>query len=155
MPSHHKKNYNISAVYLETNNRLTKAKIEDVVNKLQGENQDHSKNIFLGDFNFIDHEKDKIKGINGTDKMVCKIWQPFLSEVDMIDPFREQNPKRRIWSFIGTGSAQNSRIDRIYVNSINMVNITNLQYIPTPFGGHRVLSFKEKYETEKVKAIIK
>ena len=147
--------YNISAVYLETNNHLTKAKIEKVVNKLQGENQDHSNNIFLGDFNFIDHEKDKTKGLNTTDKMVCKIWQPFLSKVDMIDPFREQNPKRRVWSFIGTGAAQNSRIDRIYINSINIPNITNLQYIQTPFGGHRLLSFKKKYETEKGKSYYK
>ena len=100
-------------IYLETNNHLTKGKLENVVKKLEGEVQEHHNNFFLGDFNFIDHEKDKINGMNSTDKSIYKVWQPFLSEVDMVDPFREQNPKRRIWSFIGTGSALNSRINRL------------------------------------------
>ena len=69
----------------------------------------------------------------------------------MIDPFREQNPKRRVWSFIGTGAAGNSRIDRVYVNSVNMNKIHNIKYIPTPFGGHRILSFVKKGSTEKGK----
>ena len=36
-----------------------------------------------------------------------------------------------------------------------MVNITNIQYIPTPFRGHRVLSFAKKHETEKGKGYYK
>ena len=36
-----------------------------------------------------------------------------------------------------------------------MINITNIQYIPTPFRGHRVLSFAEKHETEKGKGYYK
>ena len=139
-----KTKHNITAVYLDTNNHLTKDKIQNIVRKLRIENEDHSNNVVLGDFNFIDHEKDKRGGLNSTDKVVSKIWEPFLAETDMVDPFREQNPKKRIWSFIGTGAAGNSRIDRLYVNSVNMKNITNIQYIPTPFGGHRILRFIKK-----------
>ena len=68
--------------------------------------------------------------------------------MDMVDPFREQNPNRKIWSFIGTGVAGNSRIDRIYVNSSNMTNITNLKYIHTSFHGHKILAFRIKNDSE-------
>ena len=148
-------NYNISAVYLDTNNHITKAKMENIVMKLRLENENHPNNMILGDFNFIDHEKDKINGLNNVDKLACKIWQIILSEVDMIDPYREQNPKRRIWSFIGTGSAGNSRIDRLYVNFENMQNIKNIRYTQTPFGGHRVLCFTKKRQNDKGKGYYK
>ena len=70
--------YNISALYLETNNHITKAKMENVVAKLKHENEDHQNNIIIGDLNFIDHEKDKVNGLNSTDKAACKIWTLFL-----------------------------------------------------------------------------
>ena len=150
-----KTEHNVSAVYLETNNHITKAKLENVVSKLKQEMGNHPNNMILGDFNFIDHEKDKINGLNNTDKLANTIWQPFLAETDMVDPYREQNPKRRIWSFIGTGNAGNSRIDRVYINSVNMKNITNIQYIQTSFGGHRILSFTKKNQNEKGKGYYK
>ena len=150
-----KKQLNISAVYLHTNNHITKAKVEEVVTKLKQENEEHPNNIIVGDFNFIDHEKDKINGLNSADKLACKSWQPFLAETDMVDPFREHNPKRRIWSFIGTGKAGNSRIDRVYVNAINMINVKNTQYIQTPFGGHRILSFTIKDQNKTGKGYYK
>ena len=133
--------HNIFVVYFETNNHLTKMKIVNIVEEMKKEIEDHPNNMIIGDFNFIDHEKDKINGLNSKDKMITDIWKPFLEEHDMVDPYREQNPKRKIWSFIGTGAAGKSRIDRIYVNSVNMKNITNIQYITTPFGGHKLLSF--------------
>ena len=129
--------------------------MQNIVRKLRFENENHSNNIILGDFNFIDHEKDKAKGLNNTDKLVSKIWQAFITEMDMIDPLREQNPKRRIWSFIGTGVAANSRIDRVYVNTVNARNIVNITYIPTHFGGHRILAFTKKEMTEKGEATTK
>ena len=108
-----KTNRNITAVYLYTNNNFNREKIENIVKKLRNENQDHPNNIIVGDFNFTDNEKDKIKGLNNTDKLICKTWYPFLAEMDLVDPYREQNPKRRIWSFLGTRKAGNSRIVRL------------------------------------------
>ena len=58
----------------------------------------------------------------------------------MVDPFRQQNAKRVIWSYVGTGK---SRIDRVYVNSEQMRCITNIQYIPTGLHEHRLLSFSK------------
>ena len=73
----------------------------------------------------------------------------------MVDPFREQNPKKRIWSFVGTGAAGNNRIDRIYVNSINMKNVTDMRYIQTSFKGHRILAFNTKGQQEHGKGYYK
>ena len=150
-----KAKHNISAVYLDTNNHITKAKIEKVVSCLRGKYDDHPNNIIVGDFNFIGNEKDKRNGLNEKDKLACKYWNPFLAEMDMVDPFREQNPNRRIWSFIGTGRAGNSRIDRIYCNAVCMKNITNIKYTPTMFGGHKIMSFKVKAQNEKGKGYYK
>ena len=92
--------FSITAVYLYTNNQLNKTKTEDVIAHLQDTHDEHRQNIILGDFNFINHHQDKAKGLNQTDKMVCDKWIPFLQENDMVDPFREQNPKKRIWSLV-------------------------------------------------------
>ena len=50
---------NIFVVYFETNNHLTKAKMVNIVKEVQQEFQDHPNNMIIGDFNFIDHKKDK------------------------------------------------------------------------------------------------
>ena len=50
--------YNITAVYMDTNNHITKDKMQNVVRKLRLEYEEHANIIILGDFNFIDHEKD-------------------------------------------------------------------------------------------------
>ena len=97
-----KVDHNLTAVYLETNNKLTKDKMTNILSLVREEIQDHTNNMLLGDFNFIDHEKDKAKGLNPTDRLISKVWIPYLADTDMVDPFREQNPKRKIWSFMGT-----------------------------------------------------
>ena len=136
--------HNISAVYLYTNNNITRNSFQTIANKLRFEHNDEESHMILGDFNFIDHAKDKSKGLGNNDKMILKIWQPFLDEHDMVDPFRVQNPNRRFWSFIGTGVAGNSRIDRLYIDSTRMHKVHNFSYIQTPFKGHRILSFTVK-----------
>ena len=83
--------------------------------------------------------------MNPKDKLLNAAWVPFLEEMDMVDPFREQNPNRIVWSFVGNGK---SRIDRVYVNSLSMGNVINMKYIRTPFHGHRILSFCLKKNIE-------
>ena len=144
-----KTHYNLNAVYLDTNNKLNKEKMLNITRTLQKEQEDHNKNIIIGDFNFIHNDKDKPKGLNSTDKLLNTIWVPFLENTDMIDPFREQLPKRKIWSFIGTGAAGKSRIDRVYVNSIMVNCITQMHYIQTPFNGHKILTFTLNKQNEK------
>ena len=122
--------------------------MQNIVRKLRTYDQNDSNNYMVfGDFNFIERQKDKKNGLSQRDKQINKVWVPFLEEMDLVDPFREQNPKRKVWSFIGSGVAGNSRIDRIYVKSINMTNITTMRYIHTPHG-HRVLSFRIKNDND-------
>ena len=83
----------------------------------------------------------RIDGLSNKDKQINEIWTPFVEEMDLVDPFREQNPNRKIWSFIETGAAGSSRINRFYVNTTNMKDITNIKYINTPFKHHKILSF--------------
>ena len=138
--------HHISVVYLPTNKNLNAQLMTNIVHNLRLPNENDIDNyIIVGDFNFIDHEKDKKNGLTSKDKQLNQIWEPFLNEMDMVDPFREQNPKRRVWSFIGTGK---SRIDRIYVNSRYMNDITNMKYIHTPFAGHKVFAFMVKKDIE-------
>ena len=106
--------YEISVGYLPTNQNLNVNAMTDIVHKLRLLNENDVANyVIIGDFNFIDHEKDKRNGLSQKDRQLNHIWIPFLDEMDMVDPFREQNPKRRVWSFVGTGVAKSSRIDRI------------------------------------------
>ena len=101
--------YRISIVYLPTNQNIDKESIQYIVRKLRICNQ-ATNYMILGDFNFIDHFKDKTNSLSHKDIQINKLWVPFLEEMDMVDPFREQNIKRKIWSFIGSGVAGNSRI---------------------------------------------
>ena len=138
--------HQISVVYLPTNKNLSLEIITDIVHilRLPTEN-DITNYMILGDFNFIDHEKDKKGGLSSKDKQLNQIWTPFVNEMDLVDPFREQNPKRRVWSFLGTGR---SRIDRLYVHSTHTNDITNIKYTHTPFSGHKILSFVVKKDIE-------
>ena len=139
-----KESYNIAVVYFPTNTNITLEDMQLFVRKLRMDQEHNVNDIILGDFNFIDHSKDKKNGLNAKDKLMNTVWIPFLEEMDMVDPFREQNPIRKLWSFLGTGVAGNSRIDRLYVNSSNMTNVTNIKYIHTPYHGHRILAFSIK-----------
>ena len=135
---HDGKDHNIFAIYFETNKRLTKEKIKHITEVLESEMQNHTNNMILGDFNFIDHERDKVNGLNSKDKALSAIWKPFLEHYDMVDPFRQQNPRRIVWSFNATGK---SRIDRVYVNHEQSNYINKIQYINSGFHGHKILSF--------------
>ena len=135
---HDDKHHNIFAVYFETNKRLTAEKIQHITEILEAEMHDHTNNMIIGDFNFIDHEKDKVNGLVGKDRTLSGIWCPFLERLDLVDPFRQQNPRRVVWSFCGNGK---SRIDRVYVNYEHSNHISNIRYINTGFHGHKLLSF--------------
>ena len=50
---------------------------------------------------------------------------------------------------------KNSRIDRVYVNSINMTSITNMNYIQTPFQHHKIFAFNVKNENDWGKSYYK
>ena len=60
--------YPISVVYLPTNKNLNDENIRDIVHSLRLPNdKDVNNYMILGDFNFIDHEKDKKGGLSYKD----------------------------------------------------------------------------------------
>ena len=90
---------------------------------------------------------DKGKGMSNRDKMMNSTWEEFKSEVAMVDPFRVQSPKRRIYSFVS--NAGKSRGNRVYVNEENVPNICNHKYSLTPLNNaHKILLFKFKDQRE-------
>ena len=99
--------FHIFPVYLHTNNNLNKTSVKNFVHalrtRLEPQINPNTTVLLLGDFNFIDYALDKANGLNPTDRMVCKAWLPLLSEFDLVDPFRMQNPNKKVWSFIGSG----------------------------------------------------
>ena len=151
--------FHIFPVYLHTNNNLNKTSVKNFVQalrtRLEPQINPNTTVLLLGDFNFIDYALDKANGLNPTDRMVCKAWLPLLSEFDLVDPFRMQNPNKKVWSFIGSGKPKNSRIDRLYINSTESPNMTQMNYNQTPFGGHRILKFTKKGTTEHGKGYYK
>ena len=84
----------ISVVYLPTNKDLNIEIITDTVHilRLPKEN-DICNYMILGDFNIIDHNKDKKEGLTSNDKQLNQIWTPFVNEMYLVVPFWEQNPK--------------------------------------------------------------
>ena len=60
----------------------------------------------------------KGKGMGDRDTMMHLVWEGFISETAMVDPFHVHSPKRRIYSFVS--NAGKSRGDRVYVNEENV-----------------------------------
>ena len=134
------KEYNISAFYGFQWQRLKNVEKERYLNLFRTIHKNTDNNIIFGDFNFADTDLDKGKGMNPNDKSCAKIWEKFLSETTLVDPFRLSNPKRRIYSFEVT--LGKSRIDRAYVNQDDAIKITNFKYIRTPFKlAHKIMKF--------------
>ena len=98
-------------------------------------------NLIIGDFNFIENDIDKGKGMDQRDKTISKEWDKFKTEKNIIDPFRKQCPNKKVYSYIApTGK---SRGDRLYVNEDNINNITNVKYIKTHFNAaHKIMTFE-------------
>ena len=66
--------HRISVVYLPTNKNLNVNIITNIVHNLRIPNEDEENNyMIMGDFNFIDHEKDKKNGLSAKDKQNNKI----------------------------------------------------------------------------------
>ena len=95
--------------------------------------------IILGDFNFVNDDLDRSKGMNSLDKTTIKQWNPIQTKFLWSDPFRHLYPKRRLYSFQSIQGPQfRGRIDRMYVSQHNLGNVIKYTYIPTPFLDHKI-----------------
>ena len=128
--------------------------MEKLVSEVTSSHTLSDQNLILGDFNFVHNNLDRVNesriGMNQVDKLLSTSWVEMMGSLDISDPFRVRNPKRRMFSYIHTSHKAKSRIDRVYVNDENCQNIVNYRHTPTPFvKTHRILSFNIMPENER------
>ena len=138
---------NLSVFYGPQWGKMNKEEISSVIEKFSPLHEHHENNIILGDFNFVDYDIDKGKKMSSKDHMIKPLWDNFLSEKSILDPFRSQCPKKKLFSFLSPQGK--SRGDRVYVSEHNIATIKNIRYINSPFPtSHKILTFNLQCEPE-------
>ena len=129
--------YKITALYGYTGNNATAGKIQNMIDLISECHSRSDNNIILGDFNFVENDLDRVSesrlGKNRTDASLSIPWAQFTNQLDISDPFRVRNPRRRMFSYIHTQNKAKSRIDRVYVNEEECQNIINYKHVTNPF----------------------
>ena len=133
---------NLSVFYGPQWAKMKKDEIAGCLGKFEDLHDPDDVNVILGDFNFVDFDIDKGKKMDSRDKSINPIWETFLSERGMTDPFRAQCPKKKLYSFVSPQGGK-SRGDRVYISEEKMASIKNFKYTNTPFGGaHKLMTFE-------------
>ena len=144
--------FNLSAIYGYTGVRATPKGIEQFIGLLSASHTPSDNNIILGDFNFVDNHLDRVNrnvtGMNQRDSVLANRWIEFVSTLDLCDPFRVRNPRRRIFSYVHTQHGAKSRIDRVYMNEENSADIFQYKHTPNRWL-HRVVTFSIREKTER------
>ena len=140
--------YNCSAFYGPQFRKLGTKDFYDVFTPLFNSHSRTDNNIIIGDFNFVDNDLDKGQGMDPRDKKISSIWDEFKSKVSITDPFREQFPTTKRYSFHAkTGK---SRIDRVYVSTPQAYNVRNISYtFYSQPNTHKLMTFKLEKPDEK------
>ena len=132
--------YNFSILYNPTTSDIRTPYITGLINHLTTFHTGFDRNFILGDFNFVDHENDRGSKFNSRDKLWQKYWCNYLLNNKLCDPFRLNNPTKKLYSFVS--SQGKSRIDRLYINDDLLPHISHFTYTQTPHKlAHRVMSF--------------
>ena len=133
--------YNLSIFYGPQWKKKKKEDVVEIVNIFSSLHEANDNNIVMGDFNFVEHDVDKGKNMDGKDKMISSIWDNFKSEKSIEDPFRLQYPRKKQYSFIApTGK---SRGDRVYVSEDFLPMLSEIRYTKTNFNSaHKMMTFE-------------
>ena len=75
--------------------------------------------ILLGDYNYVEHEKDRSRGLNYDDKKILGIFNPL--NLNLIDTYNSINNQANF-------THSSSRIDRIYISQIYYPKILKIQH---------------------------
>ena len=138
---------NLSVFYGPQWGKMNKEEISAVIEKFSPLHDHPENNIILGDFNFVDFDIDKGKKMSSKDQIIKPLWDNFLSEKNILDPFRVQCPRKKLFSFLSPQGK--SRGDRVYVSEHNIATIKNIRYINSPFPtSHKILTFNLQSEPE-------
>ena len=145
--SRNRKQQNLTFFYGPQWSKMKKEEILKTIDHFDGLHHINDRNLIIGDFNFIDNDLDKGKNMDSKDKMIYPRWEQFKSEKAIIDPFRTQYPKKKIYSYVATTGK--SRGDRLYISEGDVNTVTNMKYINTPFNAaHKIMTFDLKDQQE-------
>ena len=132
--------YNMSIFYGPKWKEMNKDTIRSLLNVFAKIHKIEDNNMIIGDFNFCENDLDKGKNMSSKDKVITPIWDDICSSIAVVDPFRMQYPRRRIYSF--TAPAGKSRGDRIYISNDHSNSVANMKYTLTPFNlAHKIMTF--------------
>ena len=92
--------YSLSLFYGPRWRDLRKDEIGKVIDYFSSVHAVGENNIIMGDFNFVDFDIDKGRGMDGKDRTISSIWETFKSTCAVVDPYRAQYPRRRIYSYV-------------------------------------------------------
>lgn len=90
--------------------------------------------LLLGDFNAIEYACDRVS-TGGTDReSICRALVAFTSAFKLIDVWRHLKPDEPGHTFIHP--AGSSRLDRFYVNSPEVIEVSDIHVFPTNLSDH-------------------
>lgn len=149
--SNGKEEFNLSALYGYTGTRATPEGLGRIIDLLSTSHSPSDRNIIMGDFNFVDNELDRtnknISGMNNRDAPLARKWTDFVNAIDLSDPFRFLNPRKRMFSYVHTQHGAKSRIDRVYMNEEDCPSTFYYKHTMSKWP-HRVVTFSVKEKTE-------
>ena len=132
--------HNLTFYYGRQPSALTKEELRNTFTSMQAHHEIQHNNMIIGDFNFVDHPKDRAGHRLGTrDLKVQSFWEEFKNDLDLDDPFRVKYPAKVQYSYVS--QAGKSRIDRVYVSQHHAPHVIHYQYIHTPFHDHKIQQF--------------
>ena len=139
--------FNLSIFYGPQWKKKKKEDVIEIVNLFNSAHDATDNNIIIGDFNFVEHDVDKGKNMDGKDKMVSSIWKDFKQAKSIEDPFRIQFPRKKHYSFIApTGK---SRGDRVYLSEDFLPMVSEIKYTSTNFNSaHKIMTFDVRDKRE-------
>ena len=142
------KTLNFSVFYGHQWAKMNNEDIITVLKEFDNLQDPADKHLIMGDFNFVDVDVDKGKGMSTKDRMIKPHWDRITTEHGVVDPFRAQCPRKKIFSF--TSQQGKSRGDRIYFSADHIAAIRNLRYIQTPFKtAHKILTFNIQHSQKR------
>ena len=143
------KTFNLSAFYGPILKTIVKEDLRDLVQNIVDVHSRKDTNIVIGDFNFIDNDLDKNNGMDSHDKKISSFWEEFKEKINIFDPFREQFPTTKKYSFYHTSTAK-SRLDRIYVSNDYLNSVKNIKYTYYPQANtHKLMTLSFASPEEK------
>ena len=139
--------FNLSIFYGPQWRKKRKSEVAEIFDLFSSAHDPFDNNIIMGDFNFVECDVDKGKNMDGKDKMISSIWEDFRTSKSIVDPFRTQYPRKKLFSFVApTGK---SRGDRVYVNEDLLPMLTEVKYTPTTFNSaHKIMTFELREKRE-------